>query len=259
MTNTSRDPRYLAPVGSLWLPFGVSPEAPFRLICLPHAGADASVYRAWAASFPAGTAACPVQLPGRGRRRTEPLLRSARRVAQQLAPEIISMVRVPYAIFGHSTGALCAFELTRELRRLGGSPPSHLFVAGRRAPQLPMTRTELSHLPVTELAAVLRQLGGTPEDVLMDPSILTLIQPLLAADFAINEAYGYYPEPRLDMPITAFAGSRDPGARPEDMARWRDETSAGWSMEVLDGGHFAIFGHATVVQQRIARDLVGRS
>lgn len=255
MIDAGRGPRDEAGAGSRWLPFGANPGAQVRLLCLPHAGAGASVYRAWAATLPAEIAACPVLPPGRERRRAEPLLHSAADVVRQLAPDIISMVRPPYAIFGHSTGALCAFELTREIRRLGGPLPGHLFVAGRRAPQLPMTRTELASLPIAELAAVLRRLGGTPEDVLRNPGILALIQPLLAADFAVNEAYDYYAEPQLEVPITAFAGTSDPGARPDDMAGWQDETAARWSMAVLDGGHFAIFDQAAAVQQRIAQEL----
>lgn len=259
MVDVGGGTRKAADASSPWLPFGAQSAAQIRLICLPHAGAGASVYRAWAATLPAEIAACPVQPPGRERRRAEPLLHSATDVVRQLAPDIISMICSPYAIFGHSTGALCAFELTREIRRLGGPLPRHLFVAGRRAPQLPMTRTELAGLPITELAAVLRRLGGTPEDVLLDPGILTLIQPLLAADFAVNEAYDYYAEPRLEVPITAFAGRSDPGARPDDMAGWQDQTSARWGMVVLDGGHFAIFDHAAAVHQQIAHDLADRS
>jgi medium-chain acyl-[acyl-carrier-protein] hydrolase len=240
---------------SPWLPFGARPESSVRLICLPHAGAGASSYRAWAADLPSGLAGCPVQLPGRERRRNDPLLHSAADVVGQLAPDIISMILPPYAVFGHSTGALCAFELCREIRRLGGPAPSHLFVAGRRAPQLPMTRTELASLPAGELAAVLRRLGGTPEDVLTNPSILTLIQPMLVADFAVNEAYAYYAEPRLEIPITAFAGVSDAGAGPDEMAGWQQQTTDAWRMVVLDGGHFAIFDHADAVRRQIAADL----
>jgi medium-chain acyl-[acyl-carrier-protein] hydrolase len=244
---------------SPWLPFGGRPDAAIRLICLPHAGAGASVYRAWGASLPDGIAACPVQMPGREQRRREPLLHSAIDVARQLAPCVVSMIRAPYAIFGHSTGALCTFELCREIRRLGGALPSHLFVAGRRAPQLPMPRTELASLQAAELAAVLRRLGGTPEDVLMNPSILMMIQPMLAADFTVNEAYTFYAEAPLDVPMTAFAGIGDPGAGPDDMAGWRDQTTAPWRMVALNGGHFAIFDNASIVQQQIATDLAAWS
>jgi medium-chain acyl-[acyl-carrier-protein] hydrolase len=180
---------------------------------------------------------------------------SAQEIARQLAPEIITMVRPPYAIFGYSTGALCAFEASREIRRLNGPLPVHLFVAGRRAPSIPMVPTELAGLPVDELAGLLRRLGGTPGYVLENPEMLGLLQPLLAADFQVNEVYNYSAEPRLPIPITAFASTRDDFSRPDEVAGWRDETGAGYTQLVLEGGHFAIFDHARAVLGQIAVDL----
>jgi medium-chain acyl-[acyl-carrier-protein] hydrolase len=240
---------------SAWFPFGTGDNASVRLLCLPHAGAGAGVYRTWARSLPASIAACPVQPPGRERRRSEPPITSAAEMARQLAPEMIRVVRPPFAIFGHSTGALCAFEVIRETRRLGGPLPVHLFVAGRRAPRSPVVRTELAGLSTNELSAVLRRLGGTPEEVLASPDMLELLQPLLVADFHVNEVYEHRAEPRLPIPITAFASTRDPLADPEQVAGWRQETSAGFTQLLLEGGHFAIFENSSVVLRRIAADL----
>jgi medium-chain acyl-[acyl-carrier-protein] hydrolase len=240
---------------SPWLPFGAAPGAAIRLLCLPHAGAGATVYRTWGSGFPASVGICPVQPPGREKRRREPPLSSAEEVVSLLADEVIEAVRLPYAIFGHSTGALCAFELARQIRRLGAPGPVHLFVSGRRAPQLPMERTQLSGLSVDELAAVLRRLGGTPEMVLAQRDVLQLIQPLLVADFAVNEAYTYRPEQPLAVPITAFAATQDRGGDPGQMASWKEQTSAPFAVHTLSGGHFAVFDHAQEVASRIAADL----
>src|SRR5690242_5337568 len=117
------------PAGSPWFPFGTGADAPVRLLCLPHAGAGAGSYRAWSRRLPEWIAACPVQPPGRQKRRAEPPVTSASELRRRLAPEIIELVRPPYALFGHSTGALSAFEVSREIRRLGGALPVHLFVA----------------------------------------------------------------------------------------------------------------------------------
>lgn len=238
-----------------WFPFGTGEGGAVRLLFLPHAGAGAAVYRAWGRGLPATIATCPVQPPGRGTRHTEQPLTSATEIARQLAPEVLRMVRPPYAIFGHSTGALCAFEVVREIRRLNGPLPVHLFVAGRRAPTIPMFRTELAGLATDELAVVLRRMGGTPEEVLADPFMLERIQPLLVADFHVNEIYSYRAEPRLPIPITAFASTRDHFAEPGQVAGWQHETSDRYAQFVLDGDHFAIFENSQAVLGWIAADL----
>jgi medium-chain acyl-[acyl-carrier-protein] hydrolase len=180
---------------------------------------------------------------------------AAQEIARQLAPEIIALVRSPYAIFGHSVGALCAFEVSREIRRLNGPLPVHLFVACRPAPSIPMVRTELAALPLDELAGLLRRLGGTPEYVLENPEMLGLLQPVLAADFQVNEVYKYRIEPRLPIPISAFASTLDHFACAEDVAGWQEETGAGYTQLVLEGNHFAIFDQALAVLGQIAVNL----
>ncbi|HEY7145807.1 MAG TPA: alpha/beta fold hydrolase [Streptosporangiaceae bacterium] len=242
-------------VNNAWLPFGSHPDASMRLLCLPHAGAGATVYRSWGAGLAPAMAVCPVQPPGREMRLDEPPFTSITPLVRELAQEIASSVKLPYAIFGHSTGAMCAFEVIGELRAIGAGPPARLFVAGRRAPQLPMEHTELASLDPPELASVLRRLGGTPEFMLEDHELLRQFQPLLAADFAVNEGYEYRPGTALDIPITAFAGTTDPGAGPGLMDPWREQTRAGFTLHALNGGHFAIFERADEVHARIIAEL----
>jgi surfactin synthase thioesterase subunit len=176
-------------------------------------------------------------------------------LAREIAVEIVSSVREPFALFGHSTGALCAFETARELRRINGPSPLHLFVSGRCAPQIPIERHDLSMIDVTELAVVLRELGGTPEEVLSDPDLLGFLQPLLAADFSVNEDYEYVPEKPLDLPVTAFAGVDDPGADVAGMAPWEAQSARKFRLHALAGGHFAVFDHAAEIHEAIAAAL----
>jgi amino acid adenylation domain-containing protein len=247
------------PAASAWLPFGAAPGARIRLLCLPHAGAGATVYRSWGAGFLGGVAVCPVQPPGREKRHREAALTSAAEVARLLAPEVVKGVRPPYALFGHSTGALVAFELSRQIRRAGGSAPVHLFVSGRPAPQIPLPRTRLDGLSVTELAAVLRRLGGTPEEVLSDESLLARIHPLLIADFQVNEEYAYQPEDPLPIPVTVFGATRDAGTPLDQAAAWEVQAGNGFRLHVLDGDHFAVFNQAPAAHEHIARSLLALS
>jgi surfactin synthase thioesterase subunit len=232
-----------------WFPLGIHPDARHRLLCLPHAGAGASNFSQWGRGLPPEIRACPVQPPGRERRRREQPFTSVRPLAAELARAIAACVVEPFALFGHSTGALSVFETVRELRRM--------FVSGRRAPQIPMEWHDLAAMELAELADFLRKLGGTPEDVLGDLDTLGFLQPLLAADFSVNERYACTPGEPLDMPITAFAGVEDSGADVADMSPWEIQTTAGFRLHPLEGGHFAVFDRAAEVHRAIAADLAG--
>jgi surfactin synthase thioesterase subunit len=243
---------------SPWLPFAVPPSAEVALLCLPHAGAGAGTYRAWGAGLAPRVGACPVQPPGREKRRNEAPIRVVTQYVRELAPEIIAGLEGPYAVFGHSTGAVCAFELVRELRRLGWAMPERLFVAGRRAPHLPMPRHRLEDLPIEEVAEFLGNLGGTPPEMLADHLLLKQWQPLMGADFQVNEEYPYRAQEPLPVPITAFAATEDEWGTPDLMAGWAEHTSAGFEMCTLGGGHFAIFEQSATVHGVITARLGDR-
>jgi medium-chain acyl-[acyl-carrier-protein] hydrolase len=238
------------------LPFGADADGLTRLFCLPHAGAGASAYRLWGDGLAGRLAVVPVQPPGRETRRREPPEHAAGPLARMLADELVPVFDAgPYAVFGHSTGAVCAFELCREVRRRGGRPPEHLFVAGRRAPQLPEEWSGLGELDLPTLAAVLRHHGGTPGWVLRDEAMLRFLRPLLVADFAVSEEYVYRPEPPLELPLTAFAADADPRATVGQVAAWQAQTGAEFALHPLAGGHFAVLEQTAEVHEVIAAAL----
>ncbi len=243
---------------SPWFPFGTAPGAAMRLFCLPHAGTGASAYRGWGDAAANWITVCPVQPPGREGRLREQPFHTAGSLAAELAEALLDAVDGPYALFGHSTGAICAFELCRAIRRRGGPQPAHLFVSGRRAPQLPEVITGIEEMSLDEFAQVLRSHGGTPDWVLDAPGMLQMIHPLMVADFAVSERYRYQPEEPLDVAITAFAADRDLRADPEQVAAWEAQTNRTFSTHRLEGGHFAIFDAAAEVHNAIAGKLCGR-
>lgn len=240
---------------SPWLPFGSGGTAGVRLVCLPHAGAGASGYRAWGRALPPEVELCPVQLPGRETRLRERPYDRGEPLAAELAGVVAELVAPPYALFGHSLGALVAFQLARRLRALGAPPPVHLFVSGRHAPQVPSGLRELRELSLPALSAELAALGGTPAAVLADQDLLASIAPLLRADFAVNETYRHTDEPPLDTPITAFAAAADPRAVPTRMAPWAAHTTGGFALHRLPGGHFAVLEQAPLVHARLVAAL----
>jgi medium-chain acyl-[acyl-carrier-protein] hydrolase len=236
---------------SPWLPFGVGAGSHIRLLCLPHAGAGASAYRVWGAGLPPTIGVCPVQLPGRENRIGEKPYYDVESLVADLAAVVAERVEPPYALFGHSLGALVAFELAQALPE----KPVHLFVSGRQAPHTAAYLSEWHDLPLPDLVAELAQLGGTPREVLDNPELLEMILPLLRADFSINENYRPVGRPPLDLPITAFGATADPRAALPTVEAWREQTSREFVLHKLPGGHFAVLQHASFVHARIVETM----
>ena len=218
------------------------PHAYLRLFCIPHAGGGASAFRAWGDALPVDVEVCPVQLPGREARMGEPAISRMEPLVDALSRAIRPYEDLPIAFFGHSNGALIAFELARRLRREGRHLPVHLFASGRRAPDVPNPRPDVAHLPDPEFLAEMRELGGTPEEVLAHPELMQILMPLLRADVALNEAYRFSEEAPLECPITAYGGLGDLKATREDVEAWGRHTSGGFTARFFPGDHFFVYG-----------------
>jgi medium-chain acyl-[acyl-carrier-protein] hydrolase len=215
-----------------------SPQAKLRLFCFPYAGGGASIYREWARAFPSSVEICPVELPGRGGRlKQEPYIRISPLV-EAAASGLLPYFDTPFAFFGHSMGAVVAFELARRLRRTAGYRPFHLFVSGRRAPNLPASSPPTYNLPEPEFLEQLRSLNGTPKEVLDHPELMSLLLPTLRADFELVQTYEYRIEPPLDIPMTAMGGVKDPEVDQEQLREWRRQTSANCALRLFPGDHF---------------------
>lgn len=224
-----------------WLLREPNRDARLRLFCFPHAGAGASVYRAWSRPLAAeGFDVCPVQLPGRESRLGEPAHLTIIPLVEALVEGIIPYLDRPYALFGHSMGALVAFELARSLRERGAGLPCHLFVSGRIAPQREDPRPKLHDLADVPLLTRLTELGGIPSALRASPELMAFQLPLLRADLAVNEKYQHVSAPPLAVPITAFGGEQDPKTDDAEIRGWAEQTSERFSMRTLPGGHFFV-------------------
>ena len=239
-----------------WLAYReANPRARLRMFCFPYAGGGASAYRGWGASLPQEVEVCPVQLPGReGRLREAPFTRSAEMITA-IADALTPWLDLPYVFFGHSMGGMIGFELTRELRRRGRTLPLHLFVSGRRAPQLPARDEPIHDLPEPEFIERLRELDGTPEEVLQHAELMKLLIPLLRADFAVNETYEYAEEPPFDIGISAFGGLADVDVSRDDVEAWSVQTRGRFRMRMIPGGHFFLHNQKDLILESVARDL----
>ncbi|HEY0079191.1 MAG TPA: alpha/beta fold hydrolase [Pyrinomonadaceae bacterium] len=226
--------------GQSWLlPSAPNPRAGVRLFCFPYAGGAAHIYRSWQASLPSVVEVCPVQLPGHGQRILEPAFDHLTPLVEAAAEALLPYCDKPFAFFGHSMGALISFELSRLFRRKHDLKPIHLFVSGHRAPQLKDKLERIHDLPDDKFILKLRELEGTPAQVLEQPELMQLLMPILRADFGLCETYEYVEEPPLDSPITAFGGTEDETGEPQ-LEGWREQTSAEFSLQMFPGGHFFI-------------------
>ena len=235
---------------------GVSTEhATARLFCFPHAGGGAVFFRPWRRLLAPGVDVRPVVLPGRESRVRELPYRRVEQVLDPLCAALRPYLDRPYVLFGHSLGAVLAYEVARRLSAGPGRAPALLLVSGRRAPHLPTTRRLFCTLPDAEFLTALGGLGGTPPEVLDAPELVRLLLPTLRCDFELNEYYRPLPGPGLDCPVAAYMGADDPEVDRPELLGWHRETTGEFTMRVFPGDHFYLKGERPDVSTALQQDL----
>jgi medium-chain acyl-[acyl-carrier-protein] hydrolase len=231
-----------------------NPDTPLRLICFPYAGGSAPMYRNWQGGLPE-LEVTAIQYPGRGTRMFDPAMTSVTELVDGITEALLPLMDRPLALFGYSLGSLLAFEVARNLRRKHGLAPVHLFVAARKAPQMPLGSRIIHKFSREEFIEELRRMGGTPKEILNNAEMMELVLPTLRADFQVNETYEYRAEAPFDIPMTAFGGTRDPRASEEELAAWGEHTAADFEMHLYEGEHFFINQLEKELMQAVAKDL----
>ena len=195
-------------------------------------------------------------LPGRDDRLREPPCADLDLVVDGLVDAIGPLADRPYAFFGHSLGALVAFELARRLRDRGARGPSHLFVSGAFAPQIPSDTAPLRFVDgdTAFLEAVAAKYGGVPRIVLEQADLRAALVPALRADLALTETYTYRDAPPLTCPIAAYAGASDPIVSEARLAGWRVQTTGEFSCRLFAGHHF----YLVRAREALLADITGR-
>ncbi|MDV3347351.1 thioesterase II family protein [Leptothoe sp. LEGE 181152] len=229
--------------------------ASLRLFCFPYAGGSALSFRNWSEQLPTTIEVCPIELPGRGMRIKETPFTQMSLLVKELVQSLLPYLDKPFVFLGHSLGALVCFELTRCLRKIGAYTPTHLFVSGHCAPQLPFSVPPIHTLPDAEFIENLRRLHGTPEAALVNKELMQLLLPALRSDFAVFTTYTYQPEFPLKCPITAFGGLQDPVMSCEMLEAWKKQTSAAFSMQMIPGDHFFIHTAQSLLLQFLTQSL----
>lgn len=232
-----------------------------KLFCFPYAGASAAVYVKWKRRLPEWIELVPVELPGRGRRMSEPLQTTLPGLLAAVVSQVQPQQGQPYALFGHSLGALVAFELGLQLMSQLGPQPLQVFATGAHAPSRRDAQRFAGLSTDDELRAELIRLQGTPAPVLEDAELMALMLPVLRADFQIAGSYACPAGRRLRAPLHVVAGTEDT-TTPDTLNAWREHTEGEFLLSMLPGGHFFLQAQEAellqLVEQTLSRRLAER-
>ncbi|KAF3469914.1 thioesterase [Streptomyces sp. Tu 3180] len=229
-----------------------------RLFVFHHAGGSHMTYRALAREFPQDWEVCLVDAPGRGRLMDEEPLTTPEALVDRVYDDLLVWLDRPFAFFGHSMGGLLCHDLTLRLGRAGLPLPVWLGLSARGAPAPEGgTADELRHLlPSAELREAVGRLGGTPQAVLRDDDLWSLVEPVLRADLRIVETWRFDRADRLPpVPLAVFGGTADPMVAPARLAAWADRTPAFQGLRLFPGHHFYFTEQPHRTAARIVADV----
>lgn len=216
------------------------PHATHRMYCYPYAGGSPGEFLRWEARLP-DLEIIGILPPGRGRRLDEAPFTSATDLVDALIRE--ADFAPPFLLFGHSLGALLAYETARALRDAGRAAPAALIVSAHRPPDVPHVDPPIHDLPDAELRAVVAQRYPAPPDELAeDPGLLAQLYQTLRSDLAVFETYRHPKAAPLSCPILVISGVADHWSA-ADLAGWARRTTAGCSVHLVDGDHFYLPDH----------------
>jgi len=228
-----------------------------RLICFHHAGGAASMFRRWPDMLRDKAEIIAVQLPGREGRFAETPLSDAELLMARLVPEILKLTDAPYALYGHSLGALVAVETAFRLVAGGARPPDVVIVSGQRPAHLrPVaTGTPRSALPDCELLSLIESYDGTCREVLENRELTQLLLPRFRGDFRLAETMPGPGTRRLSGPLLVLGGVDDKIVPAAELPRWREATSGPCEIALSTGGHFFVSQYAAWVCECVGQFL----
>lgn len=234
----------------------VTPTARARLFCFPYAGGGASVFRTWRDGLSDQLDVIGVQIPGRENRFRETAHSTMKPLVDQLIQPLRPYFDKPVVFFGHSMGALIAFELARTLQSSMGLTVSHLIVGGCNAPHLnsPLS-VSLHQLDDNDFIDALIRLNGTPQEVFKNAELMQVFLPIIRADITLAETYVGNSDDLLTCPITILRGDQDHDTSAEAMQRWQELTTEPAVLHTIRGDHFFPVSQREEVLRQVSQSL----
>ncbi|PYQ61429.1 MAG: putative thioesterase [Acidobacteria bacterium] len=204
---------------------------------------------------PVGVEACPLQPPGRETRAGDPPITRIPQMVESLAEALDPWMDRPFALFGHSVGALAMFELARRLRRQGRRSPDWLFVSGCPAPDQPYRRPVVSHLPPREFWQAMHDHFDMGPVVLENEDLQAMLYPPLRAEYELVETYKYEEEAPLAIPLSVFGGTRDLETTSDELQAWSRQTVRRFRCRILEGNHMFVKTQREALLRDLSLDL----
>lgn len=228
------------------------------LYCFPYAGGSSWIYRELARLLAGRMRLVPVELPGHGTRRTEPLVERWPELTAQLADELAPRLNAPYVFFGYSLGALIALETQRELNQLhAGHYAQALVACAARGPRAIHHQRLMHRMDDVAMFEAVQTLGGIPEAVLQSPELIRLTAPPMRADLCLFETYETGRTP-LDLPVHAYYGRNDTSVGEHYLA-WQHETLRPLRSRAFDSGHMFLHEAGAALAAALTDDLMPRA
>ncbi|MDX3851639.1 thioesterase II family protein [Streptomyces sp. AK02-01A] len=226
------------------------------LICLPFAGAGPSFFTPWTAYAPAWMRVLPVRLPGREKRFAEPAHTTAAPAVEDAYGQVTEALEAGtrVALFGHSMGAVLAYELAHRLEQDRAVRLDALFVSGSPGPWT-VRADRAGGLPDDEFVARVRSFAGYAHPALEDPEMRELLLPSLRADVQLHETYRPLSDRPLSGPVTSVRGRTDTLVSAVEAAQWADATTGKLTTAELDGGHMYLTREPRALLEVIADGL----
>jgi acyl transferase domain-containing protein/surfactin synthase thioesterase subunit/acyl carrier protein len=252
------------------------PLATARLFCFPFAGGGSAVYRLWNDRIGESIEVVAVEPPGRLARIDQPPVKDVQVFATEAAKAMIPLLDKPFAMFGHCLGGLTMYETARELQRVVGKLPVHMFVSGSRPPDLvnregPFEYLLLDRLLRSKLYDPFLPIHEQPEEVFVDvirmfridstdqmlksPELRALVLPVVRAEFEMASKYLYRREEPWNFPITCFKGADDLYVTRADSLSWGKFTTSNFQVYVRRGEHFLLVSDRDFILRMINREL----
>lgn len=222
-----------------------------RLFCFPYAGGSAGMYKNWIQHFEE-TEIVAIQLPGRSNRFSEACIDNLDTCVFEVLNSLKCLLDKPFAFFGHSLGAIIAYEVLRKIPEKQHRNCLQLFVSGRIAPDLNSPNPKISHLPNDQFKKVLKQYEGTDIELLKNNDLMDVLIPMLRSDFKMIETYDHHHNTPLKTSITALSGKDDLFVDYDAVSEWQRFSEKPLAHHSFDGNHFFVDKNRAEIGQLVS-------